>query len=95
MNKTQLYIVISAMAIYHNNQRYEQGAKIELTDEEYAQISLYVKLDEAEDEKRKQAEAEAEKARLAAEEKARLAAEEKARKEAEKANKNDKGEGKE
>lgn len=61
MNKTQLYIVISAMAIYHNNQRYEQGDKLELTDEEAERISLYVKLDE-DDEKRKQAEAEAEKA---------------------------------
>ena len=91
----KLYVVIGTMAILHNGNRYEQGAKIELTDEEYAQISLYVKLDETEDDKRKQAEAEAEKARLAAEEKASLAAEEKARKEAEKANKNDKGEGKE
>nr|DAN80352.1 MAG TPA: hypothetical protein [Caudoviricetes sp.] len=95
MDKTKLYAVISTMAIYHNNQRYEQGDKLELTDEEAARISLYVQLDEAEDEKRKQAEAEAEKARLAAEEKARLAAEEKARKEAEKADKNNKGEGKE
>ena len=94
MNKTQLYIVISAMAIYHNNQRYEQGDKLELTDEEAERISLYVKLDE-DDEKRKQAEAEAEKTRLEAEEKARLAAEEKARTEAEKANKNNKDEGKE
>lgn len=82
MNK-KLYVVIGTMAILHNGNRYEQGAKIELTDEEYAQISLYVKLDEAEDEKRKQAE------------KARLAEAEKARKEAEKANKNNKGEGKE
>lgn len=87
MDKTKLYAVISTMAIYHNNQRYEQGDKLELTDEEAAHISLYVQLDEAEDEKRKQAEAEAEKARLAAEEKAR--------KEAEKADKNNKGEGKE
>lgn len=87
MDKIKLYAVISTMAIYHNNQRYEQGDKLELTDEEAEKISLYVKLDEAEDEKRKQAEAEAEKARLAAAEKAR--------KEAEKANKNDKGEGKE
>jgi hypothetical protein len=87
MDKTKLYAVISTMAIYHNNQRYEQGDKLELTDEEAARISLYVQLDEAEDEKRKQAEAEAEKARLAAEEQAR--------KEAEKANKNNKGEGKE
>lgn len=86
MNK-KLYVVIGTMAILHNGNRYEQGEKIELTDEEYAQISLYVKLDEAEDEKRKQAEAEAEKARLAEAEKAR--------KEAEKANKNNKGEGKE
>ena len=87
MNKTKLYAVISTMAIYHNNQRYEQGDKLELTDEEAERISLYVKLDEAEDEKRKQAEAEAEKARLAEAEKAS--------KEAEKANKNNKGEGKE
>ena len=86
MNK-KLYVVIGTMAILHNGNRYEQGAKIELTDEEYAQISLYVKLDETEDEKRKQAEAEAEKAHLAEAEKAR--------KEAEKANKNNKGEGKE
>ena len=87
MDKTKLYAVISTMAIYHNNQRYEQGDKLELTDEEAARISLYVQLDEAEDEKRKQAEAEAEKARLAEAEKAR--------KEAEKANKNNKDEGKE
>lgn len=87
MNKTKLYAVISAMAIYHNNQRYEQGDKLELTDEEAERISLYVQLDEDEYEKRKQAEVEAEKARLAAEEKAR--------KEAEKANKNNKDEGKE
>lgn len=60
MNK-KLYVVIGTMAILHNGNRYEQGAKIELTDEEYAQISLYVKLDETEDEKRKQAEAEAKK----------------------------------
>ena len=90
MGKTKLYAVISTMAIYHNNQRYEQGDKLELTDEEAARISLYVQLDEAEDEKRKQAEAEAEKARKEAEAEA-----EKARKEAEKANKNNKGEGKE
>ena len=90
MDKTKLYAVISTMAIYHNNQRYEQGDKLELTDEEAARISLYVQLDEAEDEKRKQAEAEAEKARKEAEAEA-----EKARKDAEKANKNNKGEGKE
>lgn len=90
MDKTKLYAVISTMAIYHNNQRYEQGDKLELTDEEAEKISLYVKLDEAEDEKLKQAEAEAEKARKEAEAEA-----EKARKEAEKANKNNKGEGKE
>ena len=88
MDKTKLYAVISTMAIYHNNQRYEQGDKLELTDKEAARISLYVQLDEAEDEKRKQAEAEAEKARKEAEAEA-----EKARKEAEKAN--NKGEGKE
>lgn len=90
MDKTKLYAVISTMAIYHNNQRYEQGDRLELTDEEATRISLYVQLDEAEDEKRKQAEAEAEKARKEAEAEA-----EKARKEAEKANKNNKDEGKE
>jgi len=90
MDKTKLYAVISTMAIYHNNQRYEQGDRLELTDEEATRISLYVQLDEAEGEKRKQAEAEAEKARKEAEAEA-----EKARKEAEKANKNNKGEGKE
>nr|DAK85505.1 MAG TPA: hypothetical protein [Caudoviricetes sp.] len=90
MDKTKLYAVISTMAIYHNNQRYEQGDSLKLTDEEATRISLYVQLDEAEDEKRKQAEAEAEKARKEAEAEA-----EKARKEAEKANKNNKGEGKE
>lgn len=94
MDKTKLYAVISTMAILHNGKRYEQGDKLELTDEEAERISLYVKFDE-DDEKRKQAETEAEKARLEAEEKARLAAEEKARKEAEKANKNNKDEGKE
>ena len=41
MDKTKLYAVISTMAIYHNNQRYEQGDKLELTDEEAARISLY------------------------------------------------------
>lgn len=81
MDKAKLYAVISTMAIYHNNQRYEQGDKLELTDEEAERISLYVKLDE-DDETRKQAEAEAEKARLEAE---RKAAEEKAKLEAEKA----------
>ena len=40
MNKTQLYIIISAMAVYHNNQRYEQGDKLELTEEEAERISL-------------------------------------------------------
>ena len=94
MDKTKLYAVISTMAILHNGKRYEQGDKLELTDEEAERISLYVKFDE-DDDKRKQAETEAEKARLEAEEKARLAAEEKARKEAEKANKNNKDEGKE
>lgn len=46
MNKTKLYAVISTMAIYHNNQRFEQGDKLELTDEEAERISLYVKLDD-------------------------------------------------
>nr|WP_314740887.1 hypothetical protein [uncultured Haemophilus sp.] len=46
MEKTKLYAVISTMAIYHNNQRYEQGDKLELADEEAERISLYVKLDD-------------------------------------------------
>ena len=46
MDKTKLYAVISTMAIYHNNQRYEQGDKLELTGEEAERISLYVKLDD-------------------------------------------------
>ena len=61
MDKTKLYAVISTMAILHNGKRYEQGDKLELTDEEAERISLYVKFDE-DDEKRKQAETEAEKA---------------------------------
>ncbi|SUB23924.1 hypothetical protein [Avibacterium avium] len=43
MNKKR-YVVTSTMAILHNNQRYEQGDKLELTDEEAEKISLYVQL---------------------------------------------------
>lgn len=43
MNKKR-YVVTGTMAILHNNQRYEQGDKLELTDEEAEKISLYVQL---------------------------------------------------
>lgn len=75
------YLVAAAMAILHNGKRYEQGDKIELTDEEAEKISLYIALDEDEA-ARQQAEAEAEKQRLAAEEAAEKAAQEAAEKEA-------------
>lgn len=68
------YLVAAAMAILHNGVRYEQGDKIELTDEETEKISLYIVLDDTEAE-RQQAEAEAEKQRLAAEKAAQEAAE--------------------
>ena len=67
------YLVAAAMAILHNGKRYEQGDKIELTDEEAEKISLYIVLDNTEAE-RQQAEAEAEKQRLAAEKAAQEAA---------------------
>ena len=67
------YLVAAAMAILHNGKRYEQGGKIELTDEEAEKISLYIVLDNTEAE-RQQAEAEAEKQRLAAEKAAQEAA---------------------
>ena len=74
MSETQkkAYLVAAAMAILHNGKRYEQGDKIELTDEEAEKISLYIALDEA---ARQQAEAEAEKQRLAAEKAAQEAKE--------------------
>lgn len=83
MSETQkkAYLVAAAMAILHNGKRYEQGDKIELTDEEAEKISLYIVLDDTEAE-RQQAEAEAEKQRLAAEEAAEKAAQEEAEKEA-------------
>nr|DAN53468.1 MAG TPA: hypothetical protein [Caudoviricetes sp.] len=75
MSETQkkAYLVAAAMAILHNGKRYEQGDKIELTDEEAEKISLYIVLDDTEAE-RQQAEAEAEKQRLAAEKAAEEAA---------------------
>lgn len=83
MSETQkkAYLVAAAMAILHNGKRYEQGDKIELTDDEAEKISLYIVLDDTEAE-RQQAEAEAEKQRLAAEEAAEKAAQEEAEKEA-------------
>ena len=76
MSETQkkAYLVAAAMAILHNGKRYEQGDKIELTDDEAEKISLYIVLDDTEAE-RQQAEAEAEKQRLAAEKAAQEAAE--------------------
>ena len=68
------YLVAAAIAILHNGKRYEQGDKIELTDDEAEKISFYIVLDDTEAE-RQQAEAEAEKQRLAAEKAAQEAAE--------------------
>ena len=50
MSETQkkAYLVAAAMAILHNGKRYEQGDKIELTDDEAEKISLYIALDEDE-----------------------------------------------
>ena len=77
------YLVAAAIAILHNGKRYEQGDKIELTDEEAEKNSLYIVLDDTEAERQQaEAEAEAEKQRLAAEEAAEKAAQEAAEKEA-------------
>lgn len=84
MSETQkkAYLVAAAMAILHNGKRYEQGDKIELTDDEASKISLYIVLDDTEAE-RQQAEAEADKQRLAAEKAAQEAAEKAAQEAAE------------
>ena len=84
MSETQkkAYLVAAAMAILHNGKRYEQGDKIELTDEEAEKILLYIVLDDTEAE-RQLAEAEAEKQRLAAEKAAQEAAEKAAKEAAE------------
>lgn len=76
MSETQkkAYLIAAAMAILHNGKRYEQGDKIELSDDEAEKISLYIVLDGTEAE-RQQAEAEAEKQRLAAEKAAQETAE--------------------
>ncbi|MDA5607067.1 hypothetical protein [Pasteurella multocida] len=83
MDKKLTYLVIAATAILHNGKRYEKGDKIELTESEAENLSLYVQLDSDEAKKqsaeRKAAEEQAEKERLAAEE-----AEKKAKKSAEK-----------
>ena len=75
------YLVAAAIAILHNGKRYEQGDKIELTDEEAEKISLYIALDNTEAE-RQQTEAEAEKQRLAEEKRKADEAAEKAAKDA-------------
>ncbi|MDY3123687.1 MAG: hypothetical protein SOW21_04770 [[Actinobacillus] rossii] len=71
MDKKVLYTVIASMAILHNGKRYEKGSKIELTESEAENLSLYIELDQSEIEKkaaeRKAAEEKAEKERLAAE----------------------------
>ena len=85
MSETQkkAYLVAAAIAILHNGKRYEQGDKIELTDEEVEKLSIYIVLDEGEA-ARQQAEADAEKQRLAAEKAAQEAAEKAAQEVAEK-----------
>ena len=83
--KKTAYLVAAAMAILHNGKRYEQGDKIELTDEEAEKISLYIALDEDEAARQQvEAEAEAEKQRLAAEKAAQEAAEKSVQEAAEK-----------
>lgn len=71
MDKKLLYTVIASMAILHNGKRYEKGSKIELTEIEAENLSLYIELDQSEIEKqaaeRKAAEEKAEQERLAAE----------------------------
>lgn len=71
MDKKLLYTVITTMAILHNGKRYEKGSKIELTESEAENLSLYIELDQSEIEKkaaeRKAAEEKAEQERLAAE----------------------------
>ncbi|HII3800478.1 TPA: hypothetical protein ACY370_001737 [Pasteurella multocida] len=69
MSETQkkAYLVAAAMAILHNGKRYEQGDKIELTEEEAENLSLYVKLAETAGEQRKQAEQTAEVEQVVAE----------------------------
>lgn len=79
MDKKLTYLVIAATAILHNGKRYEKGDKIELTEAEAENLSLYVQLDPSEIEKQA-AEEQAEKERLTAEE-AQKAAEEQAQKE--------------
>lgn len=82
MDKKLVYLVVAATAVLHDGKRYEKGDKIELTEAEAENLSLYVQLDQSEMEKqaaeRKAAEEQAEKERLAAEEaeKERLAKEE-------------------
>ena len=53
MSETQkkAYLVAAAIAILHNGKRYEQGDKIELTDEEAEKNSLYIVLDDTEAER--------------------------------------------
>lgn len=82
MEEKLVYVVVAATAILHNGKRYEKGDKIELTEAEAENLSLYVQLDPSEIEKqaaeRKAAEEQAEKERLAAEQ-AQKEAEEKAK----------------
>lgn len=87
MDKKLLYVVVTSMAILHNGKRYEKGSKLELTESEAENLSLYIELDhQSETEKqaaeRKAAEEKAEKERLAAEQ-AQKEAEAKAKADAE------------
>lgn len=81
MDKKLLYVVVTSMAILHNGKRYEKGSKLELTESEAENLSLYIELDKQATE-RKAAEEKAEKERLAAEQ-AQKEAEAKAKADAE------------
>lgn len=65
MSKTIQAVVIASLAILHNGKRYEQGDSIELTQEEFNDLSLYVALHPD------TAEKQAEQQRLEAERKAK------------------------
>lgn len=41
MDKKLLYVVVTSMAILHNGKRYEKGSKLELTESEAENLSLY------------------------------------------------------
>lgn len=61
MEQKKKYIITAAIAVLHNNKRYEQGSTIELTDEEAENLAIYIKIDTSEQEKQKQEELEKQK----------------------------------